>query len=663
MLRRGMTDSNADREEHFLGQTEVYRQILDAIADMVLVKGARSRILWANRAFCDYYGMTNQQLRNLVDASFNQVDYTAQYVRDDAEVYHTGRILNIPEEPVTRHDGLVQIFHTVKSPIFDPDGQPLMTVGVSRNITEQKQAKQELEQYRLHLEQLVEERTQELMRLNRSLSTMLGSLSEGVFSLDNTGRIVRVNRAAATMVGRKPNELIGLSIDEALRFEPALASTPRAFPWGIDPQGTAVQKGFLSSEPQRRPFVTLQVLPLSDHLHEPEGSVVVCRDISLEQQAEAERLRHQKLESLGLLAGGIAHDFNNILTGILGSISVARLEARDGKGVDALLDQAERACQRARGLTRQLLTFARGGAPVRTVMDVVGLVREAAELALSGSSSRLDFRAPEAVWKVAADDGQLSQVVNNLVLNANQAMPGGGEVMVSLTNTVVTSNDNLALTPGLYIRISVRDHGTGILPEHIDRVFDPYFTTKPRGSGLGLASVHSIVTKHDGCVVVQSTPLVGTQFTVFLPASEAATEKEPVQSVTLENQSRLRVLVLDDDDAVRRVVTSMLALLEHDAAVVGTSAEAFAHYQNALLENRPFDVILVDLTMPGDLSGSQVLEQLRASGCQARLVVMSGYSTEPIMNHLEAHGLSARLQKPFAVADLRQVLGRDPTPR
>jgi len=657
-----MADPVVDREEQFLGQTEVYRQILDALADMVLVKGAHSRILWANRAFCDYYGMTNQQLRNLVDASFNQSNYTAQYVRDDAAVYETGQVLNIAEEPVTRHDGLVQIFHTVKSPIFDPEGRPLMTVGVSRNITDQKEAARELDRHRVQLEQLVAERTEELVRLNHSLATMLGSLSEGVFSLDHEGRIVRANRAAATMVGRVPEDLTQLFIDDVLCFEPASTSAPGRFPWGSDPKGTATVQGFLLSAPGQRPFVSLQVLPLGEKAHGLEGSVVVCRDISVERQAEAERLRHQKLESLGLLAGGIAHDFNNILTGILGSISVARAQARNGESIDSLLDQAERACQRARGLTRQLLTFARGGAPVRKVMDVVGLVREAAELALSGSHSRLDFLASDTVWKVAADDGQLSQVVNNLVLNANQAMPGGGEVMVQVRNAVVTSDDKLPLCSGRYVKISVRDHGTGILPEHLDRVFDPYFTTKPRGSGLGLASVHSIVTKHDGGVVVQSTPLVGTQFTVYLPASEVPSEVEPERSVTPETPARLRVLVLDDDEAVRRVVTSMMALLGHESSVVGTSAEAFARYESALVSHQPYDVILVDLTMPGDLSGSQVLERFRASGCQARLVVMSGYSTEPIMNQLEAHGLSARLQKPFTVADLRQALDRGLAP-
>lgn len=650
-----MSNPVMDKEERFLGQMVVYQQILDAIADMVLVKGANSRILWANKAFCDYYGMSNEQLRNLIDASFNEVDYTAQYVRDDASVYTTGVILNIPDEPVTRHDGLVQIFNTVKSPIRDLDGQIIMTVGVSRNITDQKRAKEDLQRYQLHLERIVEERTTELSQLNENLTTILASLNEGIVAFDRNWRIQRVNRAAETFLGTSTSDLVGACVRELVNFEPEATERQQSFNWENRSENPV--EGYLRTKANERRLVSVQVLPLGETKGMAVGSVLVIRDIAMEREVANQRLRHQKLESLGLLAGGIAHDFNNILAGILGSISIARLDSHHSDNIDQLLDQAERACQRARGLTRQLLTFSRGGAPVKKPIRVLGLVREAAELALSGSSCRLEMTATANVSLVSADEGQIAQVVNNLVINANQAMPVGGQVTVHVGNIVVTGTEQLAVPPGKYVKITVRDHGTGILPEHLDRIFDPYFSTKPKGSGLGLASVHSIMKQHNGYVMVTSTPSVGTQFSLYLPTIESESSTEATIPLATDTAKTMRVLVLDDDEAVRGVIGSMLAILGQDAVVVGTSIDAFDTLERELAANNPFDAIFVDLTMPGDLSGKEVIERLRARDVRAKIVVMSGYSTDPVMANFEGFGLSARLQKPFTVADLRELLG------
>ena len=655
MLSDTMTDPVAEKEQRFLNQTEVYRQILDAISDMVLVKGARSRILWANRAFCDYYAMSNDQLRDLIDASFNEVDYTAQYVRDDAHVYNTGEALDIPEEPVTRHDALVQIFHTVKSPIMDPEGHVLMTVGVSRNITEQKRAKEDLRRYQQHLEHIVDERTQELSRLNQNLSTILASLTEGIMALDREGRITRVNPAAEALVESSPGELLDKLVGDVIDFEPESPDLRDAFDWLVLAESSRSVEGYLRTKTKKRHLVSVQALPLADGKGMTSGTVLVIRDIAVEREVADQRLRHQKLESLGLLAGGIAHDFNNILAGILGNISIARAETRQGKDIDPLLEQAERACQRAKSLTRQLLTFARGGAPVKKNISVIGLVREAAELALAGSYCRLELTHAPNVSNVLADEGQLAQVINNLVINANQAMPGGGQVTIHVGNVAITDADKMALPCGNYVKITVRDHGMGIATENLDKIFDPYFTTKPKGNGLGLASVHSIMKQHEGHVIVTSKFSLGTQFSLYFPAVESEATVDSATPVYAKKRKSIRVLVLDDDDGVRSVISSMLSLLGHDVTAVGSSSDAFAAVENASGEARPFDAIFVDLTMPGDLSGREVIERLRARNTASKIVVMSGYSTDPVMANYEAYGLAARLQKPFTLANVREL--------
>ena len=314
-----MPDTSHRRERAFLDQKEVYRQILDAIADMVLVKGAGSRILWANKAFRDYYGMTNELLYERVDAIFNQSDYTEQYVRDDHYVFTSGQVLNIPDEPVTRADGLVQIFHTVKSPLHDDEGRVLMTVGVSRNITESKRIKEDLARYREHLEDLVEVRTDELSRLSDSLSTILSSLIEGILAVDAIGRVQLMNPAARALLGIEPDEAVDQSISELIDFSPERADphAPAASGLAAVLANGRTTTGHLRTRQGELRLVSMQAAPLKGAIEAGSGTVLVLRDIALEREVADQRLRHQKLESLGLLAGGIAHDFNNILTGIL----------------------------------------------------------------------------------------------------------------------------------------------------------------------------------------------------------------------------------------------------------------------------------------------------------------------------------------------------------
>ena len=646
------------KEHWFVDQKEVYLQILDALADMVLVKGPHSRIAWANKAFRDYYGMSNEQLRDLIDAPFNEVDNTAQYVRDDLQVFTTGQVLDIPEEPVTRHDGLEHIFHTVKAPIRDAEGRVRLTVGVSRNITEQKRIKEDLARHREDLEHLVDERTAELANLSKRLQIILASLGEGIVAVDAEGRVQLLNRAAEKLIAFPADEALGRRVSDLLAIEeevPAGDFVPGNLHDRLLRPGQTIVGKLRAPDGVER-LVSITSASLTAPRGPRQGSVLVFRDISLEREVEAQRLCRQKLETVGLLAGGIAHDFNNILTGILGGISVARLQVRASQDPLAVLDEAEHACKSAQRLTTQLLTFAKGGAPLKRVMPIEGPVRKSAELALRGSACTLAMQVATDVWQVDADEGQLEQVINNLVLNAQQSMPDGGQVTIAIENATVREAGPVPLPPGRYVAVSVQDKGSGIAPGILSRIFDPYFTTKETGNGLGLASVHSIIRRHGGHVTVASTLGSGSRFTIYLPAATLQEAPAQAEQRTSSAPATRRILILDDDARVRSVLGSMLKGLGQIVTVTGTSTEAFASFQAAQNEGPPFDTAIVDLTMPGDLSGTAVVERLRGLDPRVKIVVMSGYSVEPTMSQHRELGLAGTLQKPFTMDDLRALL-------
>ncbi|MGC8839485.1 MAG: CHASE4 domain-containing protein [Anaerolineae bacterium] len=381
---------------------------------------------------------------------------------------------------------------------------------------------------------------------------------------------------------------------------------------------------------------------------------VFIRDITERRRLEEEQQRVRQLESIGVLAGGIAHDFNNLLTGILGNVSLAKLYVAQQEEVREVLEKAERACFRARDLTQQLLTFARGGAPVRRLTSLVDLVRESAEFVLRGSSVRAEFAIPPDLWAVEADEGQLSQVVQNLVLNARQAMPQGGVVRVACANVVLDSPSPLPLPAGRYVRISVQDTGIGNPQEHLPRIFDPYFTTKQEGHGLGLATAFSIVRRHGGHITVESELGKGSRFDVYLPASEKPAPRREDTREPLRGQGR--VLVMDDGEMVRGALRAMLESLGYEVALARDGAEALEQYRAARDAGRPFHAVVLDLTVPGGMGGKEAAQELLRLDPEARLIVSSGYSNDPVLSEHTRYGFRGVLPKPFRLDDLARVL-------
>ena len=378
-------------------------------------------------------------------------------------------------------------------------------------------------------------------------------------------------------------------------------------------------------------------------------------DVTEKRKVERELLRVQKLESIGVLAGGVAHDFNNILTAILGNISLAKYCANSPEKMLGRLNQAEQACSRARVLTRQLLTFSKGGEPVKAVLSLHEVIVESCLFGLRGSNVRCEFSLPDNLWNVEADEGQVSQVFNNLVINAGQAMPEGGTILVEGRNVEVSSDQGPPLAPGKYARISVIDNGKGIPEEELSRVFDPYFTTKPGGSGLGLAIAYSVLKNHQGLITVESHPGKGAAFHVYLPASDQQTDDEEVTLRNLETGSG-RVLLMDDEPAVRELAGELIELLGYEVAVSENGHRALQLYQEAIRSSRPFDVIILDLTVPGGMGGLELIKTIRKTDRQVKAIVSSGYSNDPVMSDYKAFGFDGITAKPYTAAELGHAL-------
>jgi PAS domain S-box-containing protein len=385
------------------------------------------------------------------------------------------------------------------------------------------------------------------------------------------------------------------------------------------------------------------------------GSRDIVRDITDRKRLEEEFLKREKLESLGVLAGGIAHDFNNLLTGILGNISLAKMLTEPAGKVYARLAEAEKASLRTRDLTRQLLTFSRGGAPVKAAVNIGELIKETAAFSLSGSDVKCSYKIADNLWPAEIDTGQISQVINNLIINADQAMPEGGTITIECENVMLEPDNTFLLHAGRYVRVDIQDRGTGIREEHLSKIFDPYFTTKQKGSGLGLASAYSIVQRHNGRMTVESTLGSGTTFHVYLPAAESEKMEEDVRRDML-TRGKGKILVVDDEAIVREVAGEMLRTMGYEVAYANDGNEAIMRYMQARQAAKPFRAVILDLTMPGGMGGKETMEKLREIDPQVKTIVSSGYSQDEVMANFRDFGFLGVVSKPYKPAELSKTL-------
>lgn len=483
----------------------------------------------------------------------------------------------------------------------------------------------------------------------------------GLVEFNKAFQIIHWSGKAESVFGWCAEEVLGKGIDE--------------FRWVHEDDAAQVRELVLSMSDSRN----------TSNIHinrnyRKDGSVITCEwynsalidgdgqlvsiqslvlDITDRKRLEDELLRSQKLESVGILAGGIAHDFNNILAAIKGNTTLAKDLTAPGDEIHQLLGEVETATTRAQALTLQLLTFSKGGAPLKETAPIKNILKESTIFVLRGSKAHCEFAVDDDLWPADIDVGQISQAINNIVINANHAMPRGGTIRVVATNLVVEDRADLPLKPGRYIRIAISDEGVGIADEHRINIFDPYFTTKQTGSGLGLATTYSIIKKHDGHITVDSRPGAGSTFHIYLPASDKAVPEPQPQHHT---PGKGRILFMDDEASLRKLVNRMMQNLGYHVESATDGDEAIRMARDAVQAGIPFDVVILDLTVPGGMGGKEAIKHLREIDPDIKAIVSSGYSNDPVLSNYEHYGFQGIATKPFDFKALSKILQEIITP-
>ncbi len=522
--------------------------------------------------------------------------------------------------------------------VRDDRGDPLFLQGVMLDIT-------------------VHKKTEEALRESeeRFRTVFEGSLDAIVLADPRTGQILDANPTASELLAKESEEIIGLSYKDFI--DPGSEDYAEGLFGRVARDESA---GKLREIPARRADGNDLLLEVIGQLIQIDGRpvvLIVARDITERKKTEQELQKIQKLESLGILAGGIAHDFNNILTAISTNLSMARVYGDLREEISQMLADAENASSRAQNLTRQLLAFAKGGAPIKSMVSIGALIRETAEFALRGSNVGCRSILPDDLWLVEADQGQISQVIQNLIINADQAMPRGGTVEIRAENVMISEKGTLPLRPGPYLSVSVADQGIGIPKQNIPNIFDPFFTTKRRGSGLGLSTAFSIINNHDGHIEVESEFDRGTTFTLYLPAlAGTSSVKQGARPDIPEGEGRL--LLVDDEEEVRKAAGRALTRLGYEVQFANDGAAGIELYREALEAGRPFHAVIMDLTIPGGIGGREAVGRILEIDPAARVVASSGYSSDPVLSRFREHGFAGILTKPYRIEDLGEVLSQ-----
>jgi len=523
--------------------------------------------------------------------------------------------------------------------VTDDQGRTLYNEGSVQDITERKRTEKAL------------------LKSEEKYRNIFTNSIEGIFQSTSDGRLISANAALANILGyTSPEELIGSITDISTQIyaDPTVRGRVKEL---------LIKNGFIKNlEVQCRHknggllWILLNVWRVLDdqgRLLYVEGA---GQNITERKRMEEEIQKAQKLESLGVLAGGIAHDFNNLLTGIFGYVDLARSVTREAQAIE-YLEETLATIQRTRSLTLQLLTFAKGGAPVQKVMPLAPFIKETVQFALSGLNISCRFSLPENLWLCNIDKNQIGQVIDNIVINATQAMPGGGSIEVSAGNALHKEKEHPLLAEGGYVKISIKDSGIGIPKEILPRIFDPFFTTKIKGHGLGLATCYSIVKRHDGCIDVDSEPGKGTVFHVYLPAATKAVLSTDEKHAATHKGSGT-ILVMDDEKTVRNALQKMLESLGYNVVSRNNGREAVDFYVSETGADRRFAALFFDLTVPGGMGGKEAVAEIRKFDKEILVFVVSGYADDPIMKNPVDYGFTASISKPFTIAELSEMLNK-----
>jgi PAS domain S-box-containing protein len=651
--------------------------ILETMSDALFLIAPDGTVQFANGAAERLFGMSRKSLSGRRFESLLDTGDRVLRPAADGAFAVTTPLRDIPATAL-RSGGDRTALSIAASTMRDATGAVLGTVVAARDIAERVRAEDALKESHALLDERVRQRTEELSKVNLTLaeererlSVTLRSIGDGVIATDMHGSIIFMNDAAEHLTGYSSAEAAGKPVRQVLsivdRNIRTLAFDPAAEVFRTGERMELSTASLLRTKDGSERIIDDSAAPIRDASGRILGVVVVFRDVTEKEKLEEELFKAKRLESVGILAGGIAHDFNNLLTGINNSLFMCKIIAGANTDLVTTINAVEREVLRAHQLSAQLLTFAHGGDPVLAVGSLQALVRESIGFFCSGSNSGYELDFAPGMMNVMMDRGMMEQVLGNLVINAEEAMPMGGTIHLSGRNTIITAkrmdgetNTPVQLPPGIYVRLTVMDAGVGISHEIRDKIFDPFFSTKGKGRGLGLSIVQSIVRKHGGAVVAVSNPEKGAAFHIYLPAVEQSTPeqidgRDDYNPLTMENCHE-HLLLMDDDETIRRTTGKVLDHLGYRTELAANGEEAVALFRRARESRDPFDVLILDLTVPGAMGGKECLDRIRETDPFVNAIVASGYSNDPILSDYAVHGFREMLKKPYSIKELAEVI-------
>jgi PAS domain S-box-containing protein len=654
-----------ESEERF---RTVFEGSLDAI---ILADPETGEILDANPTACEAVSLPHGKIIGLPYMRFvapGSEDHVEELFRRVAQDETLGQPSEIPAQGA---DGNLVTFESLGQ-IIQIDGKPVALV-VLRDITGRKEVEKSLRESEARYRRLFDESPVALWEVDASpMKASIDELRDGgirdlgayfeehpeeVLTVFMKARVTDTNRANVELFQADSKQLFlrglpKITTEESYRMSGKELASIGEGKTESEVRDVAVRT-FKGEEKQI--YYRWSVVPGYEHTF--EKVLVSVMDITEHKRMERELQKIQKLESLGVLAGGIAHDFNNILTAISTNLSMAKLYGDLRDDISEMLTDAEKASARAKNLTQQLLAFAKGGTPVKKPVSISTLITTTAAFSLSGSNARCEFALPDDLWLAEVDEGQIGQVLQNLIINADQAMPRGGTIKISAENVAIRERGSLPLKNGLYLRISVTDQGAGVPRKNMPHIFDPFFTTKQKGSGLGLATAFSIVNNHSGHIEVESRVEEGSTFVLYLPAlGRTSEEKEQERKRLIRGEGR--ILLVDDEEIIWRAAGEALTRMGYEVQFAEDGAAGLELYREAMDAERPFHAVIMDLTIPGGMGGREAVGEILEIDPYAKIVASSGYSNDPVMSDFRKHGFCGIITKPYRIEELGELMSR-----